>query len=292
MKIQTLPHTSPLDYVLRQRNQVPYVAVNMNNLMQKLARGLDLTSKGDFSGALESFRITLQSIPLMALTDPKDFKEVQQIIRKVSEYIMAMRIELERKKVVGQVSILYSVTYLLIQSSPENPRAIELCSYMTLCAMESAHKFLAFKTAMNNNYKVQNNIFAAHFARLVLDLEPTGVRIISCLKSYSLQIFASKPETIAQFKKYYQAFQAKGTNAVKLNYDTNLNIDLKEINGYLDAGSLEPLEDNKVGSIVKCPLDGSIYSKKFAGEICQNCNLCKLGEDAIGLKVLLEGESD
>lgn len=59
MKIQTLPHTSPLDYVLRQRNQVPYVAVNMNNLMQKLARGLDLTSKGDFSGALESFRITL-----------------------------------------------------------------------------------------------------------------------------------------------------------------------------------------------------------------------------------------
>lgn len=93
----------PLDYVLRQGNQVPYVAVNMYNLMQKLARGLDLTSKGDFQGALESFRITLQSIPLMALTNPKDFKEVQQIIRKISEYIMAMRIELERKKVVAQV---------------------------------------------------------------------------------------------------------------------------------------------------------------------------------------------
>lgn len=46
---------------------------------------------------------------------------------------------------------------------------------MTLCSMESAHKFLAYKTAMNNNYKVQNNIAAAHFARLVLDLEPTGV---------------------------------------------------------------------------------------------------------------------
>ena len=41
----------------------------------------------------------------MALTNPKDFKEVQQIIRKISEYIMAMRIELERKKVVGQVSL-------------------------------------------------------------------------------------------------------------------------------------------------------------------------------------------
>ena len=45
--------------------------------------------------------------------------------------------------------------------------------------MEGAHKFLAYKTAMNNNYKVQNNITAAHFARLVLDLEPTGVSFIN-----------------------------------------------------------------------------------------------------------------
>ena len=104
MKIQTLPHTMPIDYTLRQGNQIPYVAVSMNTLMQKLARGLDLTSKGDFSGALDSFRTTLQSIPLMAVTNPKDFKEVQQIIRKIAEYIMAMRIELERKKVVAAVS--------------------------------------------------------------------------------------------------------------------------------------------------------------------------------------------
>jgi hypothetical protein len=46
---------------------------------------------------------------------------------------------------------------------------------MTLCAMDVAHKFLAYKNAMNNNYKMQNFITAANFARLVLDLEPTGV---------------------------------------------------------------------------------------------------------------------
>jgi hypothetical protein len=48
---------------------------------------------------------------------------------------------------------------------------------MALCGMEPAHKFLAFKNAMNNNYKIQNFITAAHFARLVLDLEPSGVNI-------------------------------------------------------------------------------------------------------------------
>ena len=49
---------------------------------------------------------------------------------------------------------------------------------MTLCGMETGHKFLAFKNAMNNNYKMQNFITAAHFAKMVLELEPTGVIFI------------------------------------------------------------------------------------------------------------------
>ena len=52
-----------------------------------------------------------------------------------------MRIEIERKKLVAQ-------------SGPTDPRAIELSCYMTLCGMEPAHKFLAYKNAMNNNYKI------------------------------------------------------------------------------------------------------------------------------------------
>ena len=38
------------------------------------------------------------------------------------------------------------------------------------------HKFLAYKNAMNNNYKINNFITAANFVRLILELEPTGVR--------------------------------------------------------------------------------------------------------------------
>jgi len=73
---------------------------------------------------------------------------------------------------------------------------------------------------------------------------------------------------IPQFKKYFQAFQQKGTNAQKLNFDNALNVDLSEINGYLCLGSLTPLEDNRAMSIVKCPLDNSIYSKSFSGSVC------------------------
>jgi hypothetical protein len=78
---------------------------------------------------------------------------------------------------------------------------------------------------------------------------------------------------------------------VKLNFDTNLNIELKEINGYLDSASLTPLEDNRSVNTVRCPLDGSIYSKQSSGQVCQVCALCKLGEDAGGLTILLEGEA-
>ena len=79
---------------------------------------------------------------------------------------------------------------------------------------------------------------------------------------------------------------------MKLNFDNNLNVELKEINGYLDSGSLVPLEDNRSVSTVRCPLDGTIYSKQFAGEVCMNCALCKLGEDAAGLTILLEADID
>lgn len=177
-----------------------------------------------------------------------------------------MRIELERKKLAGA-------------GSTDNTRMTELCCYMTLCQMDIAHKFLAFKNAMNNNYKVQNFIHAAAFARMILELEPTG-------------IFASKPETLPQIKKYYQVFQQKGTNALKLNFDPSLNVELAAagITGYICAGTLSPLQDSRTVAVVRCPLDGSVYQKgpDSLGKVCETCQLCRLGEDAVGLTNLIE----
>lgn len=107
-------------------------------------------------------------------------KTVESLIKRLVEYITAMRIELERKKIVAS-------------GTEDTKRVTELSCYMTLCGMNNAHKFLAYKNAMNANYKQKNFITAAHFARLVLDLEPTG-------------IFNQKPDVIQTHKKYYQAF--------------------------------------------------------------------------------------
>ena len=66
---------------------------------------------------------------------------------------------------------------------------------------------------------------------------------------------------ITQNKKYYAAFQAKGTNAHKLDFNQNLNVDLQEINGYLCMNTLKPIDDTRAQNILKCPLCGSIVSR-------------------------------
>lgn len=169
-------------------------------------------------------------------------KVVDGLVKRLVEYITAMRVELERKKLVAA-------------NSDDTKRVVELSCYMTLCGMDNAHKFLAYKNAMVSNYKIQNFITASHFARLVLDLESTG-------------IFASKPDVIDTHKKYFHAFSQKGTNALKLDFNQSLNVELSEISGYLCLGSLKPLEDNKVTSTIKCPLCASMYSKTYTGTVC------------------------
>lgn len=71
--------------------------------MNKYNSGIELTTKGDFVQALEVFRNCIQSVTLLVVRNQKELKETQEFIKKVTEYIMAMRIELERKKIVGSV---------------------------------------------------------------------------------------------------------------------------------------------------------------------------------------------
>ena len=144
------------------------------------AEGTKGATKGDFAGALLAFRQCLQYIPLLAISSEQASKDVATLSKRLVEYITAMRLEVERKRMVAE-------------GSKDTVRITELSCYMTLCGMENVHKFLAYRNALQCNYKVQNFITAAHFARLVLDLESTG-------------IFSNKPEVIPQHKKYFQAF--------------------------------------------------------------------------------------
>lgn len=140
--------------------------------------------------------------------------------------------------------------------------------------MKSEHKFLAYKSAFTLNYKAGNFITASHFARQVIDLESSGI---------------VSQDLLTKYKKYYQACQQKGSNANKLRFDPQDSVRVTEImDGYLCAGMLSHLEDNRSVASVKCPLCSSVYARAtFDGVICQTCQLCTLGQDALGLSIQL-----
>mmetsp|Transcript_15033 Transcript_15033/g.13190 ORF Transcript_15033/g.13190 Transcript_15033/m.13190 type:complete len:115 (-) Transcript_15033:159-503(-) len=97
---------------------------------------------------------------------------------------------------------------------------------MGICNLHQTHKFLALKNAMNLCYKAQNFITAAHLTKSILDLEVKGV-------------FKSKPELVNQYKKYYAAFQKKGTNQHKLSFNIEDLTEIEGANGYVCCSSLQ-----------------------------------------------------
>lgn len=140
VKMQTMPHTSPLDYRLRFIDQ-PIVCLTLQMLQKMFTKGKEMTTQGDFVGAILAFRNCLQSIPLLAVTSDQALADVKKLTALLVEYITAMRVEIERKR-------------LLTEKSDDTVRMAELSCYMTLCGMDKAHKFLVYKNALQNNYKI------------------------------------------------------------------------------------------------------------------------------------------
>ena len=92
------------------------------------------------------------------------------------------------------------------------------------------------------------------------------------------------PEVTGQYQKNYNTLQAKGTNDVKLNFDSSRIGEYTEAEGFLCVGSLIPLKNP--ADCTRCPYDKSTYEKTFMGRLCDTCQLCQIGEEAVGLTVL------
>lgn len=121
---------------------------------------------------------------------------------------------------------------------------------------------------MGATFKAKNYITAAHVCKRLLDLQDTGLLT---------------PQLITKYQKDYNTLQAKGTNELKLDFDSTKIGQLQEAEGYLRASTLTPLK-NPANSI-RCPYDGSTYEREDAGKLCSVCEMCKIGEEAIGLVI-------
>eukprot|EP01022_Parablepharisma_sp_SALTPOND_P015085 TRINITY_DN2102_c3_g2_i2.p1 TRINITY_DN2102_c3_g2~~TRINITY_DN2102_c3_g2_i2.p1 ORF type:complete len:1245 (-),score=113.50 TRINITY_DN2102_c3_g2_i2:5218-8952(-) len=213
-----------------------------------LQKGLKCTTNGEFTEALKNFRKCLHTLPLLTPSTEQEEKAARKLIDTSAEYVTALRCQLEKAKVQDKV------------------RALELSCYMCICKMEDTHQVLALKNAVGACYKANNFITASHLCKRILDFK------------------ALIPEdTATQYEKYYSKMNAKGTNELKLQFDSAKIGQIEEGKGYLCAITLKPLQNAR--NYIKCPYDMSTFEKGFEGKLCPTCEMCKIGTETIGLKL-------
>ena len=75
-KIQTLPHLAPNNFEHRQTGCTPLSPISLDTLQTSVNKGIEHTTKGEFQQALDTFRLALQTVPLMSVSSQSDIKEV------------------------------------------------------------------------------------------------------------------------------------------------------------------------------------------------------------------------
>lgn len=189
-----MPNLQPLTaYPLRNsgetnpKNQRPALGVKLNDLVQRLQAGYQLTTGGKFTEAIEKFHSILLHIPLLVVETKQDIAETQQLLKICSEYILGLKMETERKGMPKS-------------TLDEQKRLCEMAAYFTHCKLQPVHQILTLRTALNMFFKLKNYKTAASFARRLLELGP-------------------RPEVAQQVRKILQACEVNPVDEHQLQYE-------------------------------------------------------------------------
>jgi len=137
--------------------------------------------------ALVIFKKILHTLLVSVVNTKSEVEEAQKVVSTVSEYIVAVAVELERRT--------------LPQNDSNVKRNLELSAYFTIPKLEVAHRQLALMSAMNIAFRAKNLSSALSFASRYL---ANGVGPSSMLD---------------KAKKMKQQCERNPTDAVEIDYD-------------------------------------------------------------------------
>jgi coatomer protein complex subunit alpha (xenin) len=217
----------------------PALVFDFSQLEAKLKSGYKATTAGKLSEALRVFLSILQTIPLVVVESRREVDEVKELVIIVKEYVLGLQLELKRREM-----------------KDDPVRQQELAAYFTHCKLQTPHLRLAYFSAMTVCYKSKNMATAAHFARSLLDTNPT---------------IESQARTARQVM---QAAERNMTDATTLNYDFR--------NPFVICGSTY-VPIYKGQKDVACPYCTARFVPSQEGNICSVCDLAVIGADASGL---------
>jgi len=247
------PQCPPLRYPLmaegcmKGTGQVPQVLFTSERVAEMVKDGHRFTTQGKFSDALARFRCALQALPLSVASDADEERRLTDMVDMCRQYGVAMRLEVTRKA-LGPTQVA---------------RSVELAAFLACCKLLPQHRLLTLRVAMSTAFKAQNFITAAAFARVLV----TG----------GLGIGSAPQDVVSQARNLLAACDQKGTDAHAIR------LDVKAIEEFrMCAGSFVPIAPTE--PTVVCPFCGSTFGHSYKGKLCETCQLCEIGANALGIQ--------
>lgn len=241
-----LPGSSSMVSAL-QRNSgedksLPTPTFTLESCVEKLKAGYKAVTDGKFNEACSLFESIFHTIPFLVVENASQIKELNELRGVCAEYLLAMRIEIERKNAKDPV------------------RQAALAAYFTHCKLQPIHLVLALNLAITCCYRMKCFKTTAACCRRILELAPSHPNVAKLVK-------------LSQIRGVLKLCDKEDTEAHELNFDETTSFSIC-------ANSFTPvLKDDKS---CDCPFCGVVFHDRFSGTLCTSCQLGKVGAKGSG----------
>ncbi|KAK8881658.1 hypothetical protein M9Y10_004418 [Tritrichomonas musculus] len=245
---------TPLSVSLRNQ---PYPSTpSQVSIVEELTKSaLSFFSRGKFTDCRSACLSIMYRIAVSTCNTHEEEQKLRESLETARNYCLGVNLELKRKSEAGNVS----------SSSEEDSvgRQIELATYLTYLKLIPSHIRLVLQSAMRVAAKGENYATCKPICQRLLDMAP--------------------PEKVAKQAQSMLAIcnQKGSTNKHKIDFD--------ERNPFVVcAMSMKPIYRGR--TLLQCPFCGANYATQFKGQICSVCEMCEIGAQVPGPKLMRFGK--
>ncbi|KAF1829734.1 Coatomer, alpha subunit [Decorospora gaudefroyi] len=235
------------------RKILPIIPRDLESILSTdLTAGKQALVKNKLEDGVVTFRKLLQLLMVNVVSSQAELSDAKKAIHTATQYILAMSIELERRK------LLKGATDISGLSDADKKRALELSAYFTIPELEGPHKSIPLSAAMNFAHKNKQLNTALNFANALLDR--TG--------NAKMKEAAKRIKTIAE---------RNPSDVIEIDFDQFADFDIC-------AASYTPIYSGMPS--VTSPYSGAKYHARYKGTVCRIDGITQIGAPASGLRLV------
>ncbi|KAI4710397.1 hypothetical protein J4E89_004852 [Alternaria sp. Ai002NY15] len=222
------------------------------SLSTDLTAGKQFLQKNKLEEGVAVLKSLLQLIMVNVVSSQAEFSDAKKAINTATQYILAMSIELERRK------LLNGATDISALSDADKKRALELSAYFTVPDLEGPHNSIPLSAAMMFAHKNKQLNTALNFANALLDR--TG--------NAKMKEQANRVKTVAE---------RNPSDVIEIDFDQFADFDIC-------AASFTPIYSGMPS--VTSPYSGAKYHARYKGTVCRIDGITQIGAPASGLRLV------